>query len=384
MSSEWWSILVVFWGLYLADGLRGGRRSRLYFYQWILSRVARGRFAQSSWFLIPPMPSAWVIVAEDLPASLAPEGLTNWPSGSASRPPPLPDHVVAFRWEEIKKVEDRLGWIFVNDCRFVPATPALSAAALNTLVRELSPLSPPARSERLRAWHSGRFVAASLSRRLRSALSRTRPLAFLNTLQVTLLLALTLYLVVDGPARVRPELSEALANALPAFLATCAGLHVIAVVWLYRLHRRIHPKSGQERVSLLFTALLVPAQALRLRLHLTVKLASGRHPLAVAIACAHPAALRTLAASTVRDLRWPRLPDNLPPHIVMLVRSASAVLEPVVLDTLARLDSALCAEVLLAPPVRVSSEACAYCPRCGDEFTRADSRCPHGIPLSRF
>lgn len=384
MSSEWWSILAVFWGLYLADGLRGGRRSRLYFHHWRGSRTARARVAQSSWFLIPPAPGGWAIVTEDLPASLAPEGLTNWPSGSASRPPPLPDHVVAFRWEKIEKVEDRMGWIFINGQRFAPASPALSAPALNLLVRELAPLGVAERSERLQAWHSARFASASFARRLRSSLARGRCLAFLNTLQTTLLLALTAYVILDGPARVRPAISEALADGLPAFLAACAVLHVVAIVWFYRLHRRTHPKAGQERASLLFTALFVPPQALRLRLHLTAKLAAGLHPLAVALACARPSAVRELATATVRDLRWPRLPDNLPLHVATLVRASSALLEPVVLAALARHDPALSAEALLQPPARVAPDACAFCPRCGDEFTRADSRCPHGIALSRF
>lgn len=384
MSSEWWPILAVFWGLYLADGLRGGRRDRLYIQQGRGVRNPAAHIAQSSWFFTPPVPSAWLIVAEDLPASLAPEGLTNWPSVSASRPPPLPDHVASFRWEEIQNVEESLGWLFINGRRFAPATSSLPAASLHSLARELARLDSTARAVRLRAWQTARFASARLARHLRAVLARSRGISILNTIQTGLLAALTAYLLLDGPARVPQAASDALADAMPAFLAACAALHLTAVTWFFRLHRRLHPRAGSERASLVFTALLVPAQALRLRLQLTARLGAGLHPLAIAFACARPNAQHALTAATLRDLRWPRLPDTLPPDVVRLVRTSSALMEPILLAALARRSSPLSADALLAPPARLSSDACAYCPRCGDEFTRADSRCPHGIPLSRF
>jgi hypothetical protein len=385
MSSEWWSILAVFWGLYLADGLRGGRRDRLFFHDWRgWGRAARARVSQSSWFFTPPLPGAWMLTTEDLPASLAPEGLTNWPCAAASRPPVLPEHVEAWGWEDVRRVDDRLGWIYVNERRFTPSTPGLDAASLGNLARELSPLSIEARAARLRLWHSRRFASHRFARRLKSALLRSRGLARLNTTQTTLLAIVSAYLLLDGPARVQPALRDALAGALPLFLSLCAGLHLLALGWFYCLHRRFHPRAGQERASLIFTALLVPPQALRMRMHLVAKLGAGLHPLSVALACAGPATARSLATATLRDLRWPRLPADIPPRVEMLVRSASVVLEPFIHAALNRHGAEFSSTVLLAAPVRRSPEACAYCPRCGDEFTRPDSVCPHGVPLSRF
>lgn len=384
MSSEWWSVLVVFWGLYLADGLRCGRRTRWYFHHWRASRHPAAGAAAAAWFCTPPAPSAWMIPSDDLPASLAPEGFTNWPSGSASRPPPFPDSVIAFRWEDVRTVEERHGWIIVNAHRFAPVSAGFGATSFDSLVRELAPLSPALRADRLRRWQSARFASARLSRRLRATLLRTRSIAFLNTLQATVLAGLSAYLLLNGPALLPPAARDAVASALPALLLGCTGLHVIAVVWFYRLHRRLSPKAGSERAGLLFTALFVPPQALRFRLHLIAKFGAGLHPLAVAFAVARPTIARELAVATLRDLRWPRLPDTLPPHITALVRSSSALLEPVVVAALARQVSLPSADVLLAAPARTSADTCAYCPRCGDEFTRPDSRCPHGIPLCRF
>jgi hypothetical protein len=381
MSSEWWSILAVFWGLYLADGLRGGRRDRLFFYAWFADRASRLRVAQTQWFFIPPLPDACALIAEDIPASLAPEGVTNWPSVSASRPPPLPRHVAVFRWEDIRRVEDRTGWIYLNEVRFAPVTPALTAKSLESLVRELAPLSPAARAARLTSWHTGRFSTARLHRRFQSVLQRSRGLAFVNTVQLLFVATLSAYALLDGPSQVPPALRDALAGALPTFLVGYAGLHVFALVLFYRLHRRFFPAAGQERASALFTALLVPPQALRLRLHLTAKLAGGLHPLAVALACRRSDITRRLAADTLRDLHWPLRPVNLPADVVALVASSSKLLEPVVHAALARQSKPLSTEELLAPPAGESPAACAYCPRCGDQFTRPGSRCAHGVAL---
>lgn len=384
MSSEWWPVLAVFWGLYLADGLRGGRRPRFHFHHWLARRVPRGGIAHASWFFIPPSPAAWAILAEDLPASLAPEGVTNWPSGSAARPPPLPERVATWRWEDIRKVEDRAGWIHVNGLRFAPASPALSAAALSALARELAPLPAPARAARLQTWHRARLAPARLGRRLRSALVRSRGLAWLNALQTLLLASVSAYLLLDGPKRVPAELGDSLARALPAFLGVLVGLHLIAVSWFFILHRRLHPRAGQERGSLVFTALFVPAQALRLRLHLVAKIAGGLHPLAVALASANPSATRAVAADVVRDLRWPRLAPGLDAVTEGFVRASGGLLAPLIDDMLARQTPPIPAATLLAPPARESAATCAYCPRCGDQFTRADARCPHGAPLVAF
>lgn len=384
MSSEWWSVLAVFWGLYLADGLRGGRRPRFHFCHWLARRVPRGDSSHASWFFIPPTPAAWTILAEDLPTSLAPDGITNWPSGSASRPPPLPERVATWRWEDIRKVEDRAGWIHVNGLRFTPATPALNAVALSTLARELAPLPATARAARIAAWQRERLSPARLSRRLRSALARSRGLAWLNGLQTLILAVISAYLLLDGPDRVSAEAGGRLARSLPAILAVLGGLHLIAVSWFFVLHRRLYPRAGQERGSLVFTALFVPAQALRLRLHLVAKLAGGLHPLSVALACAKPSVKHAIAADVVRDLRWPRLAPGLDSVTEGFVRASGNLLAPLVDDMLRRQTPAITVESLLAAPARESSATCAYCPRCGDQFTRSDARCPHGAPLVAF
>ncbi len=384
MSSEWWSILAVFWVLYLVDGVRGGRRSRFFFFAWRGGRSPHARVAHGSWHCAIPLPCAWTLLADDLPAALAPEGLTNWPAASAGRPPPLPDSVVSLRWEDVEGVEQHGGWIHINGRRFTPSTPALTAATLGRLARELGPLSTADRAGALRRWQAGRLSVARLRRRLRSVLARSRSLVVLNAIQVALLASLTAYILLDVPSRIDPRLGEALAALLPQFLGGCLILHIAAVFRFFLLHRRFFPRAGQERASLVFTAILVPPQALRLRQQLVWKLAEGVHPLAAALAAGHPDTLRDMAIDTVRDLRHPRQPDTLPPDASGLARSAAALVEPLIIAQLSAHPAALDVSALLAPPPRETPETRAYCPRCGDQFTQSDARCAHGVSLVPF
>lgn len=424
MSSEWGSVLAVFWTLYLVDGLRGGRRDRLFFHAWHgairgsqpeetgvaagcpTSNGRRGKVppassaqkarrpvhsfrftahvTQASWFLPPPAPFAWTLPVDDLPASLAPEGLTNWPSGSASRPPPLPEAVVTLRWEDIKDLKERSGWIFINGSRFAPATPGLTAAELSKLWRELLPLSPCKRAQRLTNWQRARFSTTPLRRRVRVALGRSAGLAALNTAVAGVLLALTAYLLLDGPSRVPTHWRDQLGQTLPTLLAASALLHVASCAWFWSLHRRLFPRAGQDRASLLFTAILVPPQALRLRQHLVVRLGSHLHPLALALVCAAPQVATAIARDTLRDLRWPKIPSGLPSETAELVRASGRLVEPIVHECLTAQGPLFDPEALLVAPNRSSPEICAYCPRCGDTFTGDTQRCPHGVVLTRY
>lgn len=389
--STWWPILAVFWALYLADGLRGTRRTRFFgFRAWggAGGRVRRDRVgahvAETSWLLTPPLPSAWAVATEDLPASLAPEGVSNSPSVSAGRPPPWPEHAAGLRWEEIERIDAVGGWIRVNGRAFTPETPALTADGLRVVAAAMKPLDLAARRRWLAAWQHRRFRPLRLRRRVRLALARTRGLVVLNTVQALAAVAGTGYLLLEVPEWLSPELRSQVNRQLLALALAWGVSHLLAVVWFFRVHRRFFPKAGQERIGLCFTALLVPAQALRLRQHVVWRLAEGQHPLALAAALAEGPGVHRLAQDTVRDLRWPRVPAKDVESTGPLAAAASALVEPEVETCLHAAVPPVRIEDLLAPPPKDSPEACAYCPRCGDQFTRGDAACPHGIPLQRL
>ena len=375
---EWWPFLAVFWGLYLLDGLHAGRRDRLGFRAW--HGRLRAACTQASWQLGVTGPLGWTVLTEDLPCSLSAEGLTNWPSGSASRPPPLPETVQAWRWEQVGKVETRYGWIFVEGVRFAPATAALTAGELARLAEQLRPLDPAARAALLRTWQVRRLLPLRVRRQIRRVLGRTRALAWVNAGQTVVALALTGYVLGAVPERLPPDLGEAIADALPYLMAGYALAHIWAVLTWYRLHRRFWPAAAAERNNQLVTALLVPAQALQLRRSLVALAGKGVHPMTVALAAGDEATVAQLTRDTVADLAWPRMPAGLPPLAEAVVQTAATDLRPLVDESIRIAHPKLDVAALLAPPV-APGEACAYCPRCGDVFVRPAARCPHGGPL---
>jgi hypothetical protein len=376
---EWWPALAVFWTLYLIDGIRGGRRDRIGFQAAIGRPCARAK--QAAWHLPPPLPTAWGVVVEDLPCSLAAEGLTNWPAASTSRPPPLPDAVQSYRWEDVREISTRTGWIRVNGRRFAPVTPALDAAELQRLTRALSTQGPTARAEHLRDWHRRRLRPMRLRRRLQLALGRSRLLAELNTGQVAFLLALTTYFLGGGPDHMPPAVRDRIAAALPWWLGGYAGVHVVAVGWFWRLHAKLCPERGQERGGLVLTAVLVPAQGLRLRQHLVAALGNRQHPVSAALALGERTTVAQLTRDTLADIRWPRTPTGLPADTRKIVASAGSLLEPLIHAASSRAQPQLAFDSMFVPLPAASADACAWCPRCGDQFVRPESHCPHGVPL---
>ncbi len=412
--SDWWSVVALFWALYLANGVSGGRRERLFLSAWRIRRAPRSRdtrrdktastvrrlahpaqtatLTQAGWFFTPPLPWAWALALEDLPVGIATAGLTNWPAASTSRPPALPDHTNAARWEKSGAVSTKGAWMTLGGRRFSPVTAALNAAGLRNLTARLASVAEPQRAAVIIAWQNRFFSVLRARRRLAVGLARTRGLAWLNTLQFAGWLLLSIGLLNDAfdPGQPFSALGSwrRLDPAQIPWWALCAGLlsaHFIAVVAAWRIHRRLYPKSTDERANLIFSALLLPAQALRFRMVLLRPLAQGMAPLAGALAAGTPETARVAAAATLLDICHPIRSVVLPASIANLVDEAAELARPAV-------ERALCAATtdgrtglrpaeLLAPPADAPPSACAYCPRCGDSFVHREGKCPHGVRL---
>jgi hypothetical protein len=412
--SEWLSVVALFWVLYLADGVSGGRRERLFLSAWrspfklrfrarrsekgassgrCLAQPARtATLTQAGWFLTPPLPWAWTLALEDLPAGFAPDGLTNWPVASTARPPSLPDDTNSASWDQPGEIGAEGSWITLDGHRFTPITASLNAKELRNLSARLGPIAQRHRAEEISAWQKRFLSVLRARRRLAIGLARTRGLAWLNTLQFTGWLSLSAGLLngAFNPGQPFGPLGSwrRLDSGQIQWWGLCAALltaHFIAVLTAWRIHRRLYPKSRDERTNLVLSALLLPAQALRFRLVLLRPLAQGMAPLAGALAAGTPRTARAAAAATLRDIRHPIRPSGLPAAIANLADEAAQLARPVVEQALsnAAIDGAmeLLPFALLAPPANTPPEVCAYCPRCGDGFVRMDGKCPHGVGL---
>ena len=414
--SEWWSVVAVFWALYLADGVSGGRRERLFLSTWRgawrrprlrfwrggkrATRSARpgrsARLTAASWHSTPVWPWAWTLSLADLPAGFSAEGVTNLSAMSTARPPFRPDFFRAVRWEDVGKVETRGGWLWIGERRFVPATEALDGDELRRLAERLGPLSRERREAEISAWWRRRLSAGRARRRLFSALRRTRALAAMNTLQVAGWLAVSVGLLggwfIPESTAGRPfapwrELGSPQA-AWSLLLAWLVLAHLFGVWAAAGVHRRLHPARKEERASLIFSALLLPPQALRLRAALLRPLALEFAPVAAVLAAGGRETARAAVADTLRDVIYPARPARLPEFFARQ-RDEAATLARRELERMLVLEVAggrpeLAAAELLAAPTKVAPGVRAWCPRCGDGFLRADGVCPQGVALRKL
>ena len=348
---------------------------------------------QAGWHFGSPLPWAYTLALEDLPAAFSREGLVNSPCAATARPPWRPDRPAVVRWETVGKVGVTSGWITLDGRRFVPVTNALGARELRALAERLGPLTPERRGAELSAWLGRHFSVTRARRRLAAGLARTRGLAWMNTLQCAAWLALSIALVRGA---FDPSLPFGTAGSWrwldPAQIrwwALCGWLvamHLLAVGTAWRLHRKLHPRLKEERTNLIFGALLLPAQALRLRAALLRPLAQDLAPLTFALAAGTPATARAAAAATLRDVTFPARPAGLSAEFTALNDAAGALARPVLERTLDGTAGAAGGEglgvgELLAPPAGFDAGVCAYCPRCGDGFLRPDGVCPQGVQL---
>jgi hypothetical protein len=395
--SEWGSLVALFWALYLADAVGGGRRERLWLTSWrggytlgfwprrrAGRRADAARLTQARWHLAPLAPWAWSLSLDDAPVGLTAQGISNRAEVSTARPAPMPDTPRAVRWEDLGKVEVRSGFLWVAGKKFTPCSEALDKGGLRTLAERLAVEAPAAREKEIAAWHARRFSVTRARRRLAVGLRRTRTLAWVNTLQVAGWGALSAGLLSEA---FNPGSPTRLGFLAPWWLLVfwLLAAHVWAVTEAWRVHGRLHPTRGEERAGLIFSALLLPAQALRLRVLLLRPLAKEMAPLAGVLALGTPTSARAAAAATWRDAVYPSRPAELPSFFIRLGGEAIALALPAVERALGDATAAGLAGVtpaeLLAPPARRGRGVCAYCPRCGDEFVRADGVCPHGVAL---
>jgi len=375
--SEWTSVLAVFWVLWALDGVRLAPR-------WLFTligdpRPRRARIFYARWGVPGFSPTSWRITVADVPVSLSPEGVCNVPTGSAGRPAETPARAQAWRWAEVREVGVANGWIYVNGARFCADTGHVSAPELLALAR----LDPTTREKRIRAIVRRWFRPAHLRRRARVLAGRTPVPTLLNVVTLAGFVALTVYVVGGFAERLSPRTSAVIGDTLPAVVGALFLVHLTAVIVAWRTVKRLRPVAPQKRGAALFSALLLPPQALRLRALLGEGFFPAQHPLAAIGAFGRQRALERWGFCVLADFRWPLpLPGGEPPLAREIVAWFRPVLEPQVERLIA--DKGIAIKHLLAAPTPDAPQSCSYCPRCRDQFVGGPKECPHGVALQPF
>jgi hypothetical protein len=369
--TEWASVLLVFWALWLVDGLKlppvarfgvvgsGGR-----------ARMSFARMLVPSWW-----PGGWRTTVADVPLSMSPAGISNRPVAGTGRPADAPARATAWAWTDIRETDTAGGWILVNGVRFCRTTGHLTAGNILGLAR----LPEAARAARIAWWVSRWLRPAHLRRRVRVLERRTATAVACNTMFLGVALAISVYLLTNAASRIPPAWAELLARALPLLGAYLLVLHIVAVVAAWRAVKRLKPAGEDKRTAALFSAALLPPQALRLRGLAGEGWLPAQHPLAYALAFARKPELAQWVRHTLGDLRWPIGGTEDPPlarEIALWHRSKFAEqLGPLLAS--AEID----AEALFKAPVADGPGSCRYCPRCGSQFIVEADRCPNGVTL---
>lgn len=369
--SEWASFIAVFWLLWSIDGAKIAPRAIFTVVRWP-GRV-HALFSRLS--LPGPGPWGWRATVADVPLTLSPHGICNRPAGTAGRPADAPHVAHAWAWAEVREITSVDGWLVVNGAKFCPDTGHVTAAELLSIAK----LPPAAREVRVRLVLRRWLRPAQVRRRVRVLRRRTQVVAALNTATLAGYAALSCYLLAEAAARVPERTGIAIVELLPWVLLGLVVAHFTGVIAAWRAMKQLPAVAAHKRGMNLFTAALMPPQALRLRALVGEGFFPAQHPLATILALGSARAQREAAFNMITDLRWPIGGADDPPlarEIAAWFRGAlAAEIDP-------RLRAAgLAPEGLVATPAPDSPAACAYCPRCGDQFVAGRTVCPHGVKL---
>lgn len=375
--TEWWLIIAFYWTWFLADCVKLSRHPRFSFSRrWGIRAVhtRAGHLLTSA-----PLPTAWQVIADDIPYSFSPHGLCNQSIASAGRQESAP--AVAWRWEDIHELTHRRGRVLINGRDFCAATPLSEVHRLRALVDACRPLATEARAAFLHAQLASWFRPVRLQRRLTSVVGRTRNLATLGSVNFTLAVLATLYLLADGPALLGDAWAARIAASLPLIGSYFVLIHIATVILAWRSHRRLMPARNEERARLVLNALLLPPHALRLRSQLSATAFPPQHPLTWLVVVGDKNTSAPFARAVLADLRWPLAPcpSSSDPLASLITNWLRLEIAPHI-EQLLR-DAGLDEKKLLRAPTPDSPASCLYCPRCLDQFTQPDARCPRGVKL---
>ncbi len=371
--SEWISVIAVFWILWAIDGVKIAPRAIFTLVGGGWRRTASVGFRRLSW---PGWwPASWRMMVNDVPLTLSPVGVCNRPVGSAGRPAEAPACAQAWRWAEIREVGVAKGWLYINGVRFCPDTGHVAAPQLLALVR----LAGGFREKRIRQLMGLWFRPAHLRRRVRVLAGRTRVVAALNQIFLVGCGLLSVFAAGVIASRLSDGSVERVATVLPWFLLGLAGAHFGAGITAWRLVGRLKAVAPEKRRTHLFSALLMPPQAMRLRALLGDGFFPAQHPLATIVALGSGRAKAGWAFNVVADLRWPIGADEDSSLVREITDWHRAELEVRVVALLLSVN--LAPEALFAPPAADAPGSCSYCPRCRDQFVGGVKLCPHGVEL---
>jgi hypothetical protein len=311
----------------------------------------------------------------DVPFALSPQGIANRPVGAAGRPVEAPATATAWAWGDVHHTTTENGWILINGRRFCRDTGHLRSAQILGLAR----MEESVRTRRIEWWICRWLRPAHLRRRVLVLMSATRIATVLNGLFLATALLVSLYLAANLPGRMPATWTQAIARTLPWIVGWLLLLHGAAVIAAWAAVRRLKATGDDKRGLALFSAALLPPQALRLRGLAGDAFLPAQHPVAYALAFTDGPDLRQMIANSLGDMRWP-VGDAADSELARVICGWHRYFLTEKIQALAT-TRGVAAEDLFRAPRPDGPASCRYCPRCGSQFVSDQARCPHGVTL---
>lgn len=313
--------------------------------------------------LLPPMGTA--VYGQQLPVSLAPEGVIAFNPGSPNGLRRPLASAAWFRFDEIKTVGTDGKFVTINGARFVKTSSEAYAFFLAEEVKRLQRLPLEQRAGSIKHLFADQLSVEKIQARLQAYRERIGWLRVLaNSLFASVFLLAPILINLVG------------LNRCWWVLLGLILVQMWPIAYLFRrAHRALVPKAAEERFTWVLTMVLAAPSAMRASDILGRRVLETFHPLALAKALCAEEAFKHFAGAVIRDLHHPAEPScpTADPAAAKAVAWSLALWRDTVKDFMRRAGQPV--EQFLARPKPSEPVHASYCPRCLAQFVVKQGAC---------
>lgn len=311
-------------------------------------------------------------LCEPLPISVSPEGVVPFVPASPLQPDRRPATGLLFAWDDLRKVRRDEHSLLVKSQFICKARNHRSASHLCEMLKHIAGLEPDQREPVISHLIADQLDQTRVSEQYQEWNDRTGRLRLAASLLFFWTLPVGIICYYDLIPIPVPRDTQ----------FTIVYFAIFVTLWLWAIlesviaHVKLLPHDKSGRFKMLFTSMVSPVVPMRAPDRLAREFFLFVHPLTFATVLGDAQILTTCAEETVRDLRFPRLPE-LPGGIS---DSARAVVRWSSESTKAQIESLLTEigndiQSLAAQPNSQAIDAKSYCPRCHDDFSQLMASC---------
>lgn len=326
--------------------------------------------------VLDPLPFGRVYMCNQFPISFSNNGIYSYVSHASNLDERLSQIARFLRYDDIKCVTRTGNSILINEEVFIIVQGDEYAEYLTGLLNRISKTRYDLRVQLIRDEIRNSLDKQEIDDTLRIFLRRSKTLRYW-CISVFLFQSLLIPCVI-------------LTHRLAWYWQLLVAIHIIQLVVVAKLfaklHRFYYPHMVVERWSRLLSMILVPPSLIRCLDHITTRLISKHHPLAIASVLCDQVAFVRFARYLVLDLQHPLRPIC-PTQSHEEVETEKFYRE-ILLEEIIEFLNQYCYLIkdIVGPPSIDGEGSMSYCPRCCRQFVLPQGNCYTcgGIPLQSF